>query len=76
MRLIFIGFGTVGQGLAELLLKKKDELFSKYGIEYSVVGIADNLKGSILDPRGIDLASALKVVQAGGSLADLSDEKI
>jgi homoserine dehydrogenase len=29
MRLIFIGFGTVGQGLAELLLKKKDELFSK-----------------------------------------------
>jgi homoserine dehydrogenase len=75
MRLLFIGFGTVGQGLAELLLKDKDELFSRYGIDYSVVGISDNQKGSIFNPRGIDLAAALKVVQSGRSLFDLSDEK-
>ena len=67
MRLLFIGFGTVGQGLAELLLKNKDELFSRYGIGYSVVGISDNLKGSIIDSRGIDLAAALKEAFYGNS---------
>jgi len=30
-RLAFIGFGVVGQGLAEILYKKKDELKEKYG---------------------------------------------
>ena len=56
MRLLLIGFGTVGQGLAELLLAKKDELKARYGLEWRVTGIADMLKGSCYDPDGIDLA--------------------
>jgi homoserine dehydrogenase len=69
MRLLFIGFGVVGQGLAELLLQKKEDLSKDYGIDFSVVGISDKLKGSVMDPGGIDLAAVLEAAQSGGNLA-------
>ena len=43
MRLLFLGFGTVGQGLAELLLSKRDELKRRYCFDWTVTGIADAL---------------------------------
>ena len=74
MRLLFIGFGVVGQGLAELLLEKKLYLKQEYGIGYSVIGISDTLKGSLFDPEGIDLEAALEAASSGGSLADVQDK--
>jgi len=71
MRLLFVGFGTVGQGLAELLLSKRDELKRTYGFEWKVTGIADTIKGSAYDPKGIDLAKALALAAKGESLAAL-----
>ena len=72
MRLLFIGFGTVGQGLAELLIKKKDELEKRGGFDWTVVGICDPLKGSVYDPQGLDLEAALTAVKAGESLSGWS----
>jgi len=69
MKLLFIGFGTVGQGLSELLLTKKDELASQYGLDWKVVGIADTLKGSAYDPEGLDLAEAVARAERGESLS-------
>src|SRR5512136_2539420 len=71
MRLLFLGFGTVGQGLAELLLAKRDELKTRYGFDWKVTGIADTLKGNAYDPKGIDLAKALELAAGGESLAAL-----
>ena len=71
MRLLFLGFGTVGQGLAELLLAKRGELKQRYGLDWKVTGIADTLKGNAYDPKGIDLAKALDMVARGESLAAL-----
>ena len=68
MRLIFIGFGTVGQGLADLLLEKKDFLTKKYGFEFVVTGISDIKLGSLYDPDGINLAQAVKAVKEKGKL--------
>jgi len=65
MRLLFIGFGTVVQGLSELLLAKKDELHREYGLDFKVVGISDMLKGSVLNPNGIDLTKALAAAKSG-----------
>ncbi|HOC43994.1 MAG TPA: homoserine dehydrogenase [Thermoanaerobaculales bacterium] len=70
MRLLFIGFGTVGQGLSELLLAKREELAQSFGFDAVVVGIADMLKGSAYDPDGLDLAEALARVGRGESLSD------
>ena len=65
MRLLFIGFGTVGQGLAELLVQKKEKLSNTYGLNIRAVGIADKIKGSVYNPEGIDLQEALD--KAGGN---------
>lgn len=69
MRLLFIGFGTVGQGLAELLIEKKDQLAADHGFDWEVVGICDPLKGSVYDPAGLDLQAALTAVSDGGTLS-------
>jgi homoserine dehydrogenase len=71
MRLILIGFGTVGQGLAELLLEKREVMSRDYGLECQVVGITDKLLGNCHDPAGVDLARALGTVAAGQSLSAL-----
>jgi len=72
MKLLLIGFGFVGQGLAELLVEKKDELAETYSLDCTVVGIADMLKGSCHDPDGIDLEAALAAVTEGISLSTLA----
>ncbi|MFN2115029.1 MAG: homoserine dehydrogenase [Anaerolineae bacterium] len=71
MRLVLIGFGNVGQGLAELLVEKREDLSDAFGFEPLVVGICDAVKGSCYGRDGIDLAVALDTVAGGGSLADL-----
>ena len=75
MRLLLIGFGTVGQGLAELLIEKRDLLVRDYGLDARVVGISDMLKGSIADPRGLSLERVLAAVAADGDLRHLSAER-
>jgi len=69
MRLLMIGFGAVAQGLAELLIDKRDELAATYGFEWTVVGIADMLKGSAYHPDGIKLGQALAMAGRGESLS-------
>ncbi|RKX24532.1 MAG: homoserine dehydrogenase [Candidatus Zixiibacteriota bacterium] len=71
MQLLLIGFGTVGQGLAELLIEKEGTLRDEHGLEVQVVGIADMLKGSIYDAGGIDLKAALKAAKADKKLTEL-----
>ncbi|MCJ7581715.1 MAG: homoserine dehydrogenase [Candidatus Aminicenantes bacterium] len=75
MKLLFVGFGTVGQGLAELILEKKEQLKEEFGLKYSVVGISDELKGSLLNTNGLDLSEALKRAKAGKNISEDSSDK-
>jgi len=74
MRLLILGFGNVGQGLADLLIKKEKILQDKHGLKIDVVGIADMLKGSIHNANGINLKEAYDKAQSGGKLSDLSNK--
>lgn len=65
MRILIVGFGTVGQGLAELLVEKRRTLHDRYGLEPRVVGISDVRKGSAYDPDGLDLEAILRAVENG-----------
>lgn len=67
-RICFVGWGVVGQGLAEILLEQEKELKEKYGFEYKVVAIADKLKGSVYDEKGLDLTKLLKLVKETGKI--------
>jgi homoserine dehydrogenase len=70
MRLLIIGFGTVGQGLAELVIEKEEELKQRHHLYIQVTGIADKLKGSIRCSEGINLKDALKRVRSGENLGE------
>ncbi len=74
VKLVMIGFGTVGQGFAELLLQKKEQLQKHYQLEPSVVAIADLKYGVAVSEQGVALEQALKAVSledgfAGAGLA-------
>ncbi|UCG60789.1 MAG: homoserine dehydrogenase [Candidatus Zixiibacteriota bacterium] len=71
MKLLLIGFGTVGQGLAELLIEKRNTLLEQYKLDIQVVGISDMLKGSLYDAKGLDLDKVLEVAKAGKKISDL-----
>jgi homoserine dehydrogenase len=66
--LALIGFGTVGQGLAEILLAKGDELEARYGVRFRIVAVSDLLKGSLYDPNGLDLGALLHAARETGKL--------
>lgn len=74
-RLALIGFGTVGQGLAEILLAKGEELETRYGVRFQVVAVSDLLKGSLSNHAGLDLAALLDVVRRTGKLEDYASLK-
>jgi homoserine dehydrogenase len=71
-KVAFIGFGTVGQGLAELLQEKASLLKQKYNLECSVVAISDIQKGSVFQEEGLDLNKILPLAKEGKSLESYS----
>lgn len=71
-KLALLGFGNVGQALAELLMSKRAELKTRYGLTFSFTGISTGRHGTALDPGGIKIESALELVRNGDSLTPLS----
>lgn len=72
-KLALIGFGTVGQGFAEILIEKNDILREEEGIDLSVVAISDQMKGSIYHPDGLNLQLALETIRNTDTLNDYPD---
>ena len=72
-KLALIGFGTVGQGLAEILRDKGDELRAQYGFQAKVVAISDAMKGAVYHPDGLDIHALLTTAQETGSLSGYPD---
>ena len=69
-RIGLIGCGTVGQGLLEILDRKKDSLRDEHGFEAKVVGITDKLRGTLVMPKGIDIPTVLEVLGRGANLSE------
>ena len=60
--LALLGFGNVGRALARLLQRKEAELKDRYGITFSVTGIATGRHGAAIDP----------LVESGQSLSPIT----
>ncbi|MCK4351925.1 homoserine dehydrogenase [candidate division WOR-3 bacterium] len=80
-KLAFIGFGTVGQGFAEILQEKKEYLKDTYGsprpspwngFEFEVVAISDPIKGSVYKEEGLNLKELLSLVKETGKIDSYS----
>jgi homoserine dehydrogenase len=68
VNLAFIGFGKVAREFARILDSRRALLEDEYGIEWRVTGIATASHGVIVRADGIDLAKALRLLEAGDSL--------
>jgi homoserine dehydrogenase len=71
--LALLGFGNVGRALARLLHVKESELQQRYGITFSVTGIATRHLGAAIDLAGLDYIRAVDIVATGQSLDLLSN---
>ncbi len=69
-KIALVGFGTVGQGLCEILLSKKGYLKSKYNFEGEIVAISDVLKGAVYCKNGLDIQQCLALVKSGKNLSN------
>src|SRR5436305_11785731 len=67
MRALFLGFGNVGRRLAEILADRS-AFPGLADLEVSVIGITTGSKGAVVNPDGLDLASALAEIRSRGSL--------
>ena len=57
-----LGFGNVGQSLATLLHKKQPYLASKYGITFTITGIATGKHGIAINQGGVDVEQAINML--------------
>lgn len=58
VRLFLSGFGTVGQGLVEVLKRRRDFFDDKYGEQPVIVGVIDS-RTKAIDPKGLDMDKVL-----------------
>lgn len=65
MKIILIGFGVVGQGLAKLLHEKQAALATDYGFRAQIVGVATGSRGTLYQPEGLDIPQLLGAIQQG-----------
>lgn len=73
MKLLLIGFGVVGQGLAQILRDKADELKRKHNFAPQIIGVATASKGALYRPNGLDISALLRAAESG-SFADVPDQ--
>ena len=66
VRLALIGFGNVGQGLAQILLERGQSYADQFGLRFSIVAVNDLLRGCAYDPQGLDLAALLQAKDFSG----------
>lgn len=72
-KIIFIGFGVVGQGLTEILINKKEFLKKEHDFEYEIVAVSDMMKGSIANSSGLDAEKLLTLVKDGKKIDEYPD---
>ena len=67
-RLALIGFGNVGQGLAQILRDRQGILADQFGIEVIITAVCDSNKGTAFHPEGLSPKDLLASIQNGGDL--------
>lgn len=71
-RMIFIGFGNVGQALARLLEKKRDAVKRDHDTDFIITGIYTKRHGAAIDKNGLDITRCLRIMSEGGFLNSIS----
>jgi len=65
VKIVYVGFGIVSQGLAEIILGNNSVLPVVESVEIQTVGILDIMKGSKIDANGINMHDVLLNAKKG-----------
>lgn len=76
MKIIMIGFGLVGQGLAQILRDKADELRSRQGFTARIVGVVTASKGNLYHADGLDIDGLLRAAESGSFASYPEDNQL
>ncbi len=74
LRVLFIGFGNVGQRLAAILGPWRDRFPALQRLNLRTVGIVTRSRGAWIHPRGIDLSAALERIRRNGGFEPQAGE--
>ena len=75
VRLALVGFGNVGQGLAQILDERSSDYAERYGVSFRIVAVSDLLKGTVYHPDGFDPGALLNEMRESGTLKNLPAAK-
>ncbi len=67
-RLAIIGFGNVGQGLAQILEERGIDLRNQSGVDVRITAVSDIRLGSVYDPGGLSPTALLAAIKKDGTL--------
>ncbi|HMK54513.1 MAG TPA: homoserine dehydrogenase [Methanobacteriaceae archaeon] len=72
MKIVILGFGAVGRGVAQVISLKKEYLQEKYGLKLDIVAAADRSGGAI-SSEGLDPELLLSTKEKSGKLSEYPD---
>lgn len=67
LKVCIMGFGAVGQGLAKVILLKKENLKELYGVNLKIVSVADS-SSSVICSDGLDENELIRIKKETGKL--------
>jgi homoserine dehydrogenase len=76
INICLLGFGSVGQAFAQLLLDKRTSIQERFNLSLQVVAIKTGRHGALIDSEGIDLSQALKIIKNGDPLSAMSQHSV
>ena len=74
IRLSLLGFGNAGKTFASILENKKNEIKESMNCDIIVTGITTGSKGSLYNPKGIDLKQVLSELEEEGRFNPLGSD--
>ncbi len=68
LKIILMGFGAVGKGVAQAISIKKDNIVNKFGINIKLVAVADS-NSSAISNKGLDEKILIETKETSGTLS-------
>ncbi|MCF7823871.1 MAG: homoserine dehydrogenase [Candidatus Marinimicrobia bacterium] len=65
-----IGFGTVAQGLCQILHDKRAELFAEYDFDFEIIAVTTRSRGTMYHPQGLSLSYLLELAATTDPFSD------
>jgi homoserine dehydrogenase len=73
---LFIGFGNVGQKVAEILFREREKYPKLRDLNLSIIGIVTKSRGSLVNIKGVDVVRAVKDIRDINRFSSLSPELV